>query len=1247
MAKTLGNLKDWLLSKTDLDEKIKRTYIPNIKAGSSNVGAAFNRLGQSFKNNPQQYNVLSPTTLRSGMESVDYINKNTKTPFLKIPFSAGKELMKTYEQGFTGIGKGAKNISKGKKLEGVKDVGLGTWNVVKTPLALAGGVIPALAAGGISGVLSGGMAGLRGEDMSEATGKGFTQGLQTRALTRFTDPFIGKATGSFAPINNTLSRQSIQRAVSGAGNVGEDFLLSKLDQSKYGKEDAGLSFLIGAASAGNVELLNKILRKNNIDKQTGDGLRKMVSDRNRVSNKIAKELRSGNDSAVPELRVKRDLIQKRIVDFLKSKESQRGAINTGEGIEGAKKTFGIKQEPTIKFNKPFPWETKPSKKFMSTKPAPALVMKDSQAQGGIPSTKNKPTMYDKQSMDEISTTAVLNESDNRKGWNKLFDRFIGETEVGKTKGYEVGSKHANITKEQAPEVIKALEGSSFKKTPEVVNAVEGLRKDYDVLFQDAKDSGIDIKYLKNYLTHIWKQTPDQVSEQFQRVKGQFGFAKQRTYPTYEEGLKMGLTPKYTNPAEIIANYTNTLERTKAAINLINEGKKQGFIVDTVVGKNYQGFEPILAKGFPRSSSRIGNGALMVDNYYAPSSIAQEINNVFTPTNAGNMGKFLDKTGKASGTIQTLGLSGGGPATPLNAFTAAQTIKELTAGRVVSPLKSLVSATMPGGAKKYFTKNVNVVKEMQLNNLPLSTTMTPDNVVPKGFFSGGLGNVWNKLMEEPTFKKFMPMLQIEFYKDIKAKQISKGIPEDQAIATAVKATKNFYGLTGTGEAAKQNKVTQDLLKTVFFAPKFRESMVGFWVNNLKAVKNPLAPENINNTKFVMGAVITYGAMNALNQKINGKPMSENPPGYEDKLLIPVGNGDVIGVPFLSSIATVPRGVYRQGKKIISGDYTGAVKDAAQTYLSMGLKPLTDVAANKDYFGRDIAPEGATATERHKAVGSYLANQLLMHPYLKEMFGKKNQEDPAYQRLSRAMEMPLRFYTEKGIQAGYYYSAKDKAVKGLTAEERSALDSIPKTDITKEQDPNTRIMKYQTYLTYPNVFAAKQNIELQMSKETGKAIDPLYLVDYETAKKYMRYETLPEGSQDRKAMTKAYPDLLALFEVRGKYFEDNPIEGAATSKRPVPSDYVQQQMDAKNWKDPAVRNYLDANTMWQNSQREKLGLPPLEGFQSWGSGGGRKYPGGSITRKKISIKAPSGGSFKIGSQPKFKLAGAKAIKGFRFA
>lgn len=818
-------------------------------------------------------------------------------------------------------------------------------------------------------------------------------------------------------------------------------------------------------------------------------------------------------------------------------------------------------------------------------------------------------------------------------FSRLFSDWVGKRQSSLTSALERAKEFKKIPQELTWDIVKELETPNFKTPSDIRNYARLIRNEYNKLYADASKSGIDVSYLKNYITHIWKQNPQEVAQIFKSARGKFKFAKDRYIPTYAEGTQLGLKPKYQSIAQIMTEYTRKLNETKANIEFIRKLKDEGLVVSPQKGGQDPSFSPITAQGFPQAKSVI-RGDTVFSPYYAKTDIANLINRVFSEQKS-----ELSGLAKASGAVQDVVMSGGIPKTPANAWSFAQLTKEAAAGRIVDPIRAFFRSFSGKASNEFFQKNTGQIKKMQNRNIPISTSYNVENMISKGTlkdtFGENFAQAWNKTVNEPTFKRFMPQLEIELFNSIEKKALSKGLTETKAGDIAATAVKKFYGITGSDKLALLSQFSKDVKGAFFFAPRYRESMINFWIESVKALKDPLAQENQTNVRFLMGTVMTYFVMNAINQKLNGKPMSENPPGTEDKLLIPLGNGDIIGIPLLSSIATMPRLAYRMGRRAIEGDIPGVAKEARGTLSSL-VRPAVDVLANEDYFQRPIVEQGQTSTERFKAIGQYLFSQYLSHPYLREIFDLRNSEDPAYQRLSRAMEAPFRFYSEKTMQGKFYYSARDEALSGLNPQEKSAFDAIPKYDVNNN-DPNNTILKYQIYLTYPKVFEAKQQTELQMAGQTGKAIDPLYLVDYETAKKYMRYETLMPGSQDRKAMTQAYPELVALFDVRGKYFDQNPIPGQSTN-RPIASAYVQQQMDLKNWKDTQVQAYLTANTQYQNQQRTALGLPQLAGYTPYKKkvafriSKGKKFA--MFKLKKSKVKTLAALTIKIRKSPKLK-------------
>lgn len=831
-------------------------------------------------------------------------------------------------------------------------------------------------------------------------------------------------------------------------------------------------------------------------------------------------------------------------------------------------------------------------------------------------------------------------------------RYFGKLEATETKGAAEGYKLKDIPKGVEPmDVVHALENPNGKHSDAIKQYLSDYRKLDDEVFAAAKKAGYDINYLRDHVTHFWQNSSQEINEAYKRFSK--SYSGTRKIPTYAEGIELGLTPRYTNPAQILAESVKQLERAKAGMELFTNLRDQGVLVPATVGSRRPGFEPINAPGFVSNVSRVNEELAIKGNWYAPTEIASVLNRAFSPeANNGSIGRMLSIGSKISSKLQDVTTSGGVPFSPGNAFTAANFIKEFTAGRVASPVKAFVRSLSDKSSKDFFAKHSGQIVKMQERDIPINTSL---NIADLAKGKTSLGGLWDKAVNDPTFKRFMPMLQINLFNDIEKQALKMGKSPEIAADIAAKAVKQFYGSGSTFSNLTRSQLTKDVMGTFLFAPKFRESMVNFWLNNVKSLAHPLALENRTNVKFLAGSLMTIGAMNYLNEQFTGHSMLENPAGTQDKLLIPMSKitGDesddtVIGVPFLSSIATVPRALFTAGMDVVKGDPGRAITRLGQTGASILVKPLADVANNEDYFGRPIYTDDMTTQEKYAAQGKYLFTQyVLSHPYLKETLNKGNADDPAYQRLSRAMELPFRFYTDANLKSKYYYAERENAINGLSPQEQNAFNSIPKSDTN---DPNTRILKYQIFLTYPSVFEAKQKIEIQTAAKTGRAIDPLYLVNYDLAKKYMRYEALPEGSPDRKALTAANPELTSLFKARSQFFNENPIEGQQQSARPIATPEQQAAMDRKDWNYPGVKDYLNAVTKWNNQQREKLELPAVEGG---GSGSNKvsnflkydKYKWSNLKAKnKSKLKKSVNAIIKGGKKP--KQSSVKTVKPPKF-
>jgi len=832
--------------------------------------------------------------------------------------------------------------------------------------------------------------------------------------------------------------------------------------------------------------------------------------------------------------------------------------------------------------------------------------------------------------------------------NDILNRWIGAKQAAGTTGAEMTAKY-NVPWSKVKETIRQLESSKGKN-----QYTKAIRDAYNIAFEEAKaltkQTGQKIEYLQNYLTHIWKESPAQIEAKFRGAGRTFSFANERTIPTYEEGIKLGLTPRYENPAQMLGEYYNKLGQTKANLNFINELKNEGLVVPASIGAHTQGFMPIEALGFPKNTTSF-NGQTVIGNWYAPVELAQKINKLMSPQEGS---KILKATGWASGKIQDIVLSGGTPYAPNNAFVFAQGLKETLAGRGLPFIKSWVQATIPGTATKTFKMNAGLIKEMQSAGIPFRSSFTIDQVADQGIFRNWFGKkggqIWNKAVNDATFQRFMPLLQLNFYRDVKTTLIKKGVSEAIAITKASEATKNFYGLTQVGKDAMKSENYKNLLKTVTFAPKYRASMINFWTNNLKSMAHPFSPENIANTRFNIGALLTFAGYEVANYALNGKWMHENPSGTEDKLLIPLDNGQTIGIPFLSSIATIPRMAGRIALKTFKGDIKGAGMEL-RSATSMLIKPFLDIGANEDYYGRAIYNESDdTKTKYKKMVGYFLkANQ---HPWIRAAIeAKQGINQSGYETISTALEAPIRFYKTESLNNRYFFTERDKILKKLNPADRKIFNRwYIKAEGEESAGTWEKIAKAADLLAHPDVLKAQTRIQINSAIKTGKSLDPFYSLPPAQQQEVLLYQTLAPGAKEKSQIIQRSPWLPDFWDIRDKFFSGLPNNKTTqTATFPI-SPQVKSKQDyyftlplgtgqrtAFLKANPDLTNYWDGKRAFVNGQRAELGLPPLEATTYAKSSTYKKYAKKAKKLKTIKIKVVKA------KTPKLKVAKLSKLKG----
>lgn len=589
------------------------------------------------------------------------------------------------------------------------------------------------------------------------------------------------------------------------------------------------------------------------------------------------------------------------------------------------------------------------------------------------------------------------------------NQYLGTILDSETQARLQADSLPKLSKSKNLQAIQAIDSGVKTGDVEVDTYVSEFKKLTDNLYAKYRNQGIDMGYVDNYLPRIYKnpETGAPLTRQeFQLLQTGTGRTKSRQSQTVRPENLI-----YQSPQDLLGHYTKTMEKVVAGRQYSDNLLKQGYI--TYATERPKGMKLVDAEGLS------DQGGL---NPYATPEVADTLNKVF---GSQTENKALKKVARLSSVAQDIGLSGGLPGTPLNSFSFAQGLREVLSGNVKGPVIALSKSFRKQDAAKYFKKNANYVSEMQRNGIGISSEY---NLKALRELSGDiaeqdgkLARTWDKVMSDPTFKRFLPIMQVEMYKTARQHTDAK---------TATQTVKNFYGLTDLATQRTRSRNLSNLTTATLFAPRYREAMVKFWVNNAKSLKSPTNPEYRQNVKFMAGATVMFGVMQALNVALNGVPTWDNPEGKKDKLLVPglPGiDGKVVGVPFLSSIATVPRNVGMGVYNAVTQN-PEEVKKNVKSFVSYAGRPVLDLLDNENYFGQRIINEEDSTGKKAAQSASYLT-EAYMHPYIREginlaknklpegvkdFVGARN-TTPA-QSLAQALETPLRFYNPDYFEGG---------------------------------------------------------------------------------------------------------------------------------------------------------------------------------------------------------------------------------------
>lgn len=672
-------------------------------------------------------------------------------------------------------------------------------------------------------------------------------------------------------------------------------------------------------------------------------------------------------------------------------------------------------------------------------------------------------------------------------WNKIFNPIKNAPEnvrgmlnewktsllVSKNKAREVALKFADIPEEEGLKLIKYIQTPSVQQAKKLgidptkyAEVIQKLRNEYDSLYKEGVDQGLSVGYVHNYLNQTWKDSTDDILKKVAGLGAKPSFANEKVIPNYETGIKLGLTPLYTHPSQIVAHYRYQLDRAIANARLAEDMVNSNAILPA--SKAPRDWKVLDFPFFPRAKTYKGEGRLFEENYAAPDSIYQSLKSVFGEKEEG----LVHVAANVSKFMQDVTMSGGFKS--VNAFVFGNWIKEMTAGRVRSPISAFFKSFSDQATKEYFTKNSSYLKAMAEEGIAVRSNAGYESMFKNLMTDKSLKETiasrspkemgkwfsqnWDQLFNESTFKRFMPMLEVNAFKDSYDGAIKSGLDSTAARKLAGRTTRAFYGIS---DNFTRPQFTEDALSAVFFAPRFRESMINFWVNNLKSIKNIKDPAYNLNRRFLVGTIITYALLNQLNKALTGHLMRDNKGGKELSLEIPTGEGRSIYVPILPSIGTLPRRVGEIAGALSEGD-TRTASQKVGSFFSQPINLASQLASNRTYYGGPIYGQYDPALTRVGKLAGYAVGQA-SHPYVASAIEAVSGRKTPFEAVLGAAELPAYPSSSTNVQTATAEGLHRKLAKA-DYETRVKILAEAKQTMTKEQW--TKVMGNLKKLQLPN-------------------------------------------------------------------------------------------------------------------------------------------------------------------------------------
>jgi hypothetical protein len=550
-----------------------------------------------------------------------------------------------------------------------------------------------------------------------------------------------------------------------------------------------------------------------------------------------------------------------------------------------------------------------------------------------------------------------------------------------------------------------------------------VSKFFSDYYDKLKKAKVRFEAKDNYLPQIWEDDPKEVTAKLsgnKRLSISAPFTLESTFKNYSEGIKAGLTPKFT-PVQLMEWYGKRAEKLINDKGTFDTLRKLGYIKRASVNlpEGWKTLDPNALPGALRINKKIttpnwamnAEGAKIIENYLKnPEGVSSSV-------------------AKASGKMTAVSMSSGVPNVPL--LTAHGTniaSRAFLEGGFKRLGQAINYGLRPDASAKFFNAHIDTAIEgakkygvtfgVENPNAQLSSIFEKNTGV-RGLINKGV-DIQHHYFEKPLFEKFIPTMKLISFDENMKNFRAKGMSEAEAGAAAAKITNNFYGGINR-DLLYRNKGITNATRAVLFAPDWLETSKNLGVEIPKALGKAIlqkgTPENMAYMKAAGRVAAAYTAASVLQKAMTGKYLHENPNGQQFNLNLGESNGKTRAVKLFGTAADfvrLPLQIMKDGienksleklPSTIAGKFSLPMQAAADVYNGEDYMGRPNIFKSKDNFGRPI-PVG-------KRLGNTAAQgaNLVLPQFGKNMVDYLHGDSGAEEAILGTLESPLVYSGKK--------------------------------------------------------------------------------------------------------------------------------------------------------------------------------------------------------------------------------------------